>query len=125
MMLEGEPMVDQIYDQLKSPKTIEELNQRLSEVGLKWSKSQIELFLKMDKNVLKNGDFYSVGVTNIKDIILDIIDKAIGEKPVIPIKKVMENIPQDIIVSVEELSKVALNSGKYTSPNDLVLKKVK
>lgn len=117
-------MVNQIYDQLKSPKTLEELQQRLSELGLKWNKAQIELFLSMDKSVLKKGNTYSVGGTDTKDTVLDIIDKTIGGKPMIPIKKVIENIPLDVVISAEEILKVALNSGKYLSPNGSVLKKV-
>ncbi|URZ04230.1 hypothetical protein [Clostridium felsineum] len=117
-------MVDQIYNQLKTPKTLEELYQRLNEIGLKWNKSQVELFLQMDKNIIKNGDAYSVGGTDDKDIILDIIDKTIGGKPMIPIKKVMENISVDVVVSAEEILKTALDSGRYVSPNGAVLKKV-
>ena len=117
-------MVNEIYDQLKIPKTLEELYQRLSELGLKWNKAQIELFLSMDKSILKIGDTYSVGGIDTKDIILDIIEKTIGGKPMVPIKKVMENIPIDVVASAEQILKVALNSGKYISPNGAVLKKV-
>jgi len=117
-------MIEQIYNQLKTPKTLEELHQRLNEIGLKWNKEQVELFLYMDKNIIKNGDAYSVGGTDAKDIILDIIDKTIGGKPIIPIKKVMENIPIDVVASAEEILKIALDSGRYISPNGAVLKKV-
>ncbi|WP_346874046.1 hypothetical protein [Clostridium sp. UBA5988] len=116
-------MVDQIYDQLKTPKTLEELHQRLNEIGLKWNKEQVELFLNMDKNIIENGNTYSVGGTDAKDIILDIIEKTIGGKPMVPIKKVMENISVDVVVSAEEILKIALESGRYTSPNGAVLKK--
>lgn len=117
-------MIEQIYNQLKTPKTLEELYQRLNEIGLKWNKSQVELFLQMDKNIIRNGDTYSVGGTDAKDIILDIIDRTIGGKPMIPIKKVMENISVDVVVSAEEILKIALDSGRYVSPNGAVLKKV-
>lgn len=117
-------MVNEIYDQLKSPKTLEEIHQRLGELGLRWNKAQIELFLSMDKNVLKFGNAYRVGGIDTKDTILDIIEKTIGGKPMVPIKKVMENIPIDAVASAEEILKVALNSGKYISPNGAVLKKV-
>lgn len=117
-------MIEQIYNQLKTPKTLDELHQRLNEIGLKWNKSQVELFLQMDKNIIENRDAYSVGGTDAKDIILDIIDKTIGGKPMIPIKKVMENISLDVVVSAEEILKIALDSGRYVSPNGAVLKKV-
>ncbi|BCN30113.1 hypothetical protein [Anaeromicropila herbilytica] len=117
-------MVNEIYDQLKCPKTLEELHQRLGELGLKWNKAQVELFLSMDKSILKIGNTFSVGEISTKDTILEIIEKTIGEKPMIPIKKVLENIPIDTVASAEKILKVALNSGKYISPNGAVLKKV-
>lgn len=117
-------MVEQIYSQLKTPKTLEELHQRLNEIGLKWNKAQVELFINMDKSIVKNGDTYSVVGTDPKDVILDIIDNTIGEKPIIPIKKVIQNVSSDIVVSAEEILKVALDSGRYISPNGAVLKKV-
>jgi hypothetical protein len=120
----GKPMVEQIYDQLKTPKTLDELHQRLNEIGLKWNKAQVELFTQMDKNIIQNGVTFSISGTDTKDNILDIIDKTIGAKPMVPIKKVIENIPKDIIVSAEEILKVALESGRYISPNGSVLKRV-
>lgn len=117
-------MIEQIYNQLKTPKTLQELYQRLNEIGLKWNKDQVELFLQMDKHIMKNGENYSVSGTDAKDIILDIIDKTIGGKPMIPIKKVMENISVDVVISAEEILKIALDSGRYICPNRAVLKKV-
>lgn len=117
-------MIEQIYTQLKTPKTIDELYQRLNEIGLKWNRSQVALFLQMDKSIIQKGDIYSVEESDTKDTILNIIDKTIGVKPMIPIKKVMENIPTDTIVSAEEILNVALDSGRYISPNGAVLKKV-
>jgi len=116
-------MVEQIYDQLKTPKTLEELHERLNEIGLKWNKAQVGLFVQMDKNIKKNGITYCANVGNSKDVIIDIVDKTIGTKPLIPIRKVMDNIPFDIIISAEEILKIAINSGRYTSPNGAVLKK--
>lgn len=117
-------MVEQIYAQLKNQKTLDELYQRLNEIGLKWNKSQVELFLQMDKSITQKGDTYSVSANDTKDIILEIIDNSIGVKPMIPIKKVMENISTDIIVSAEEILNIALSSGRYISPNGTVLKRV-
>lgn len=117
-------MLEQIYSQLRTPKTLDELHQRLNEIGLKWNKSQVELFLQMDKSITQKGDTYSVGGSDDRDIILDIIDKTMGVKPIVPIKKVMENISGDIIISAEEILKIALDSGRYISPNGAVLKKV-
>ncbi|WP_434565054.1 hypothetical protein PQ690_02520 [Thermoanaerobacterium thermosaccharolyticum] len=119
-------MVEIIYEQLKTPKSVEELHQRLKESGVKWNKAQLQLFLLMDSNIKKTGDLYSVGGNNLNTIILDIVDKVMDGKPVAPIKKIMEYIPNDITVSAEEISKIAEQSGKYKlHPNGAVLMRAK
>ncbi len=115
-------MVEIIYEQLKTPKSVEELHQRLNELGIRWNKTQVELFLQMDSNIKKIGDLYSAAGDDLNNIILDVIDKAIDGKPVIPIKKIMEYVPSDITVSAEEISKIAEQSGRYIlHPNGAVL----
>ena len=44
-------MINEIYNQLKTPKSIEEINIRFAEIGLKWNTEQIELFLELDKKI--------------------------------------------------------------------------
>jgi effector-binding domain-containing protein len=47
-------------------------------------------------------------------------------KPVAPIKKIMECVPNHITVSAEEISKIAKYSGKYKlHPNGAVLMRAK
>lgn len=106
-------MVEIIYEQLKTLKSVEELHQRLKEYGMKWNKAQLQLFLLMDSNIKKTGDLYSVKGNNLNTIILDIVDKVMEGKSIVPIKKIMEHVPNDIIVSAEEISKIAVQSGKY------------
>jgi len=119
-------LVETIYEQLKTPKSVEELHQRLNEAGVKWNKAQLQLFLLMDSNIKKTGDLYSVGGNNLNTIILDIVDKEMSGKPVTPIKKIMEHVPKDITVSAEEISKIAEQSGKYKiHPNGAVLMRTK
>lgn len=119
-------MVETIYEQLKTPKPIEKLHQRLNEAGVKWNMSQLQLFLLMDSNIKKTGDLYSAGGNNLNTIILDIVDKVMDGKPVAPIRKFMEYVPNDITVSAEEISKIAESSGKYTlHSNGAVLMRTK
>jgi hypothetical protein len=119
-------LIETIYEQLKIPKSVEELYQRLKESGVKWNKAQLQLFLLMDSNVKKTGDLYSVGGNNLNTIILDIVDKVMDGKPMAPIKRVMEHIPNNITVSAEEISKIAEQSGKYKlHPNGAVLMRAK
>ncbi len=106
-------LVEIIYEQLKTPKSIEELHQRLKDSGTKWNKAQLQLFLLMNGNIKKTGNLYSTEVNNLNTIILDIVDKVMDGKPMAPIKRVMDNIPNDITVSEEEILKIAEQSGKF------------
>ncbi len=80
-------MVEIIYEQLKTPKSFEELYQRLKELQIKWNKAQLQLFLLMDSNIKKTGDLYSAAGNDLNNIILDVVDKEMSGKPVTPIKK--------------------------------------
>ncbi len=114
--------MQKIYDQLKTPKNIVELYRRLNEIDISWNKSQIELFLEMDKNIIQKGDKWQVEGGDTKESILGIIYKVLGNKPIVPIKLIMKQIPSDIITSEEEILKIAMESGKYISPNGKTIK---
>lgn len=115
-------MVERVYEQLKTPKSIEELYQRLWEIGVKWNKAQIELFLMLDGNVEKAGNLYSIKGNEVNNTVLNVIDSLIDGRPLISIKKIMENVPNDIYVSAEEITKIAEQSGEYKlHPNGAVL----
>jgi len=119
-------LVEIIYEQLKTPKSVEELHQRLNEAGVKWNKAQLQLLLLMDSNINRTGDLYSTGGNNLNSIVLDVVDKVMDGKPVAPIRKIMEYVPNHITVSAEEISKIAEQSGKYKlHPNGAVLMRAK
>lgn len=115
-------MQEQIYNQLKTSKTLDELHQRLNEIGVSWNKSQTQLFLELDKNIIQKGYKWQVQGGNIKESILGIIDKVLGNKPIVPIKLIMKQIPNGIIISAEGILKIAVESGKYISPNGKTIK---
>lgn len=115
-------MENKIYEQLKTPKTIEELQERLNEIDIKWNKSQVQLFLQMDQKVVVNQNKWSVKEGDIKVVVLDIIAKALGNKPIIPVKLIMKDIPKSITISEEQLLGIAIQSGRYISTNGKTLK---
>lgn len=115
-------MENKIYEQLKTPKTIEELQERLNEIDITWNKSQVQLFLEMDQKVVENQKKWSIKEGDMKGVILDIIAKALGNKPIIPVKIIMKDIPNNITISEEQLLDIALQSGKYVSTNGKTLK---
>ena len=114
-------MVEIIYNQLKTPKSIEELHQSIKESGINWNKAQLELFLLMDSNVNKNDRLCSVGSNNPNRIILDVIDNVIEGKPLVHINKIMESVPNEITVSAEEIIKIAEQSGRYNLHSNRVV----
>jgi len=48
-------LVEIIYEQLKTPKSVEELHQRLNEAGVKWNKAQLQLLLLMIAILIGQG----------------------------------------------------------------------
>lgn len=116
-------MLEKIYEQLGTPKTIAELEERLKEIGIKWNKAQIQLFLEMDQLVEKKGDKWQVKGEDVTEFILNIIDRTLGDRPIITVKKIMNAIPDHIPISELEVLKIALNSGQYVSPNRVAIKR--
>lgn len=115
-------MENKIYEQLKTPKTIEELQERLNEIGIQWNKAQIQLFLEMDLKVIENQNKWSIKEGDMKDVVLDVIAKVLGNKPIVPVKLIMKDIPKSITISEEQLLSIALQSNKYISTNGKTLK---
>jgi hypothetical protein len=119
-------MVDEIYNQIKTPKTIDEIHQRLNEIGIEWNKSQIELFLEMDKNIVGNGQKWQAEGENKNDVILQVIDKVLGSKPIVPIKKILDIIDadySDIQTDAKQILNIALDSNQFISTNGKTLKR--
>jgi hypothetical protein len=40
-------MLEKVYEQLKTPKTLSEVHSRFNEIGIQWNQSQVRLFLEM------------------------------------------------------------------------------
>lgn len=54
---------------------------------------------------------------------LEIIDRVLGNKPIVLIKLIMNQIPVDIIKGEDEILNIAVESGKYISPNGKTIKR--
>lgn len=119
-------MRESISNQLKTPKTLDEFHHRLQEIGILWSKAQTQLFLEMDKTIIQKGDKWQVEDGGKKDVILEIVDKVLGNRPIVPIKKIIDAISidcKDITISGREILKISLDSGNYISPNGKAIKR--
>lgn len=117
-------MVEQIYDQLKIPKTFDVIYQRFQEIGINWNTAQVELFLQLDRNIVQQGEVYYIEFDNSDEAIVEVIDKAIEGRPIIPVKKIMDLIPQGVMVSDKDIIRIAIDSGRYRSPNNAVIAKI-
>ncbi|MDK2901710.1 MAG: hypothetical protein PWR14_614 [Thermosediminibacterales bacterium] len=114
-------VIEKIYDQLKTPKSVEEIHLRLNEIGVKWNLSQVKLFLEMDKNITQNNGLWSVGGGDLKTKVINALDELFKDRPKIPIKIILRELGSDITVSKNELLKIVEGSSKYYSPNNVII----
>lgn len=117
----GKSMLEKAYEQLKTPKTLSEVHSRFNEIGIQWNQSQVRLFLEMDKKITKKDGMYSIGEGDIEQKVLRILDQLFKEKPKIPLRKVMEQIP--FTISKAELLEIVENSQNYYTPNGVIISK--
>ena len=76
---------------------------------------------KMDKKITKKDGMYSIGEGDIEQKVLQILDQLFKEKPKIPLRKVMEQIP--FTISKAELLEIVENSQNYYTPNGVIISK--
>jgi hypothetical protein len=114
-------MLEKAYEQLKTPKTLSEVHSRFNEIGIQWNQSQVRLFLEMDKKITKKDGMYSIGEGDFEQKILRILEQLFKEKPKIPLRKVMEQIP--FTISKAELLEIVENSQNYYTPNGVIISK--
>jgi len=114
-------MVEKAYEQLKTPKSLFEICSRFNEIGISWNVSQVKLFLEMDKKIIEKNGLYSLGEEDIEQKIIMVLDQLFKEKPKIPIKKIMEQIP--FTIGKAELLDIISDSENYYSPNDVIISK--
>jgi len=114
-------MVDRIYEQLKTPKTLKETQNRLVEIGIDWNLAQVQLFLEMDKKIVENNGFYSANVGGLDYKVLGVLDQLFKDKPKIPVRKIMEQIP--FTIGKQELLAIVEKSDSYYSPNGVIISK--
>lgn len=114
-------LVDRIYEQLKTPKTLEETQNRLGEIGIEWNLAQVQLFLEMDKKIVKENGLYSTNEGGIDHKVLEVLDQLFRERPKIPVRKIMEQIP--FTIGKQELLAIVVKSDSYYSPNGVIISK--
>ncbi len=112
------------YEYLTSPKTTEQLVIITKEHGLDWNEAQVELYNMLDPNIyqMESGQ-WTVKVDDRRQIILEAIKKALGNRPLTKIDpNINEHLPSDMIVSHNEVIEVAVSTGRYESPRENLIR---
>ncbi|PGD70266.1 hypothetical protein [Bacillus wiedmannii] len=114
-------MIDKAYEQLKTPKTLSEVYSRFNEIGVKWNLSQVKLFLEMDKKIVEEDGLYSKDEEDLKQKVLEVLDRLFKEKPKMPLSKIMGKIP--FTIGKTELLTIVEESDNYYTPNGVIISK--
>lgn len=114
-------MVEKAYEQLKTPKSLSEIHSRFNEIGIQWNISQVKLFLEMEKKITEKEGLYSLGEGDLQQKVIGVLDQLFKEKPKIPIKKIMEQIP--FTIGKSELLDIVEESENYYTPNSVIISK--
>ena len=112
-----------LYDYMKTPKSIDDLQFIFREHGLGWNNKQVELYTLLDPAIYSKHGKWTVQQDERRQVILEAIEKAIGYRPMTKIDPdVMLNIPGKYIISILEVKEVALSTGRYESPKNNILR---
>ncbi|MBE6063992.1 MAG: hypothetical protein E7205_09175 [Tissierellaceae bacterium] len=114
-------MITKAYEQLKTPKTLSEIHSRFNEIGIEWNKSQIQLFLEMDKNIVNKNGLFSIVEGDLKKEVLEALDELFKERPKIPISKILEELT--FTIGKSELLRIVEESDNYYTPNKVIISK--
>src|SRR5699024_331129 len=114
-------MIDNAYEQLKTPKTLIEVHSRFNEIGIKWNLYQVRLFLEMDKKIFEKEGLYSMDEGDLEQKVIGILDKLFKEKTKIPLQKVLEQI--SFTIGKTELLQIVEKSQNYYTPNGVIISK--
>lgn len=109
---------------LRSPRSQEEIAEKFSELGSAWNPHQISLFLKLLPAVVQKNSKWQIEGAGKEQIILEAIEKSLAGKPVVPIRLILKSpLLKNIETTAEEILRIALESGRYASPNKKVIKR--
>lgn len=112
------------YEYLTSPKTTEQLVNIAKEHGLDWNKNQVELYSLLDPNIYQiDSGKWTVKVDNRRIIIIEAIERALEKRPMTKIDpNIIAELPNDMIVSHNEVIEVAVSTGRYESPRENIIR---
>ena len=116
---------DIITRYLHNPRSFEEITEKFLELGSVWNPPQIELFLRLLPGARQEHGQWRIVGSDKEQTVLAAVEQALANRPVAQIHKILRESPllRDIETTAEEILQIALRSGRYTSPNNKVLKR--
>lgn len=112
------------HEYLNTPKTISQLVNIARENGLDWNEAQVQLYCLLDPNIfdIESGK-WAVKVDNRQNIILEAIEEALEQRPMTKVDpNIIERLPSDMIVPLNEVVEVAVSTGRFESPRENIIR---
>ena len=108
---------------LNSPKSIDELKEKLEENDMDWNKDQLKLYLTLNKKIEKDNDKWKIGEVSKEEQLLNFIREKLDEKNIVRLDKLVDQLPYNLPATTEELYNLAKSTDDLTCPNSNVVTK--
>ncbi len=117
-------MSNPLLDILNIPRTAEEILEKLKEKGYSWSLDQLKLYSELDHDVVfSDGKYYLENISR-SQIIINEIDRIMGSEEIMPVPRILNDMPHSIVTSREEITSVVKNSIEFELlPNNITVKR--
>lgn len=115
--------IKKITNYLKSPKTTDELYDQLKDDDFEWNKEQLELYLKLDKNIKSESDKWVIEESPLEDQLLLFIEMKIASasRGVVKVEDIIKDLPAHLPFTPEQIITIVKNSNTLQSPNSKVI----
>lgn len=117
-------MSNPLLEILNTPRTADEILEKLKEKEYYWSIEQLKLYVQLDHDVILSDGKYSLENISRSEIILKEIDRIMGSEEIMPVPRIVKDMPQSIITSREEITNAVKNSNEFELlPNNITVKR--
>ncbi len=114
-----------IINYLQTPRSFEEIQERFAELGSAWSAEQIALFLELLPGIVRRQGHWQMEGSGKKQAVLEAVEQALSDRPLVPIQRILKSpLLADIETTAEESLQIAVENGRYASPNSKVIKRL-
>lgn len=112
------------HEYLNTPKTKSQLVNIARENGLDWNEDQVQLYCLLDPNIFEiESGKWAAKVDKRQNIILEAIEEALEQRPMTKIDpNIIERLPSDMIVPLNEVIEVAVSTGRFESPRENIIR---